>query len=126
MTAVAALGVIFLLFSVNTTLAWSTAVVALVGLFGEMSNSWETLWKQVAGEESVPEGLADAAMLSTRSFALVAQPFVLGMLLNTSSNVAAMIIGALCLACAALFLVTTRKSSIAANGEAAQRQKAAA
>ena len=111
-SAIALLGVVFLLFSVNTTLAWSTAVIALVGLLGKTSDGWKAMWLRSANEADVPAGRAVGAMYTTRSLALVAQPFILSSLLGTTDKLAVIVIGVICLICAGLFFSITRKTSL--------------
>ena len=111
--AVLLLGAVFLLFAVNTTLAWSVAVIAIVAVLCKSSDGWKAMWLKVANEADIPAGKATGAMLATRSLALVAQPFILGALLGATSSFAVIVIGLLCLACAGLFFLTTRRSSLA-------------
>lgn len=108
--AVALLGVVFLLFSVNTTLVWSFAVVALVGLLCKSADAWKVLWLAAADKACVPAGGATGAMFALRSLALVVQPFILAALLGATSSLAVIVIGMLCLVCAGLFFLTTRSS----------------
>lgn len=109
--AVALLGVVFLLFSVNATLVWSIAVVALVGLLCKAADSWKGLWQQAAGDAGVPAGRAVGAMFATRSLALIAQPFILGALLGAADAVAVLVIGVLCVVCAGLFFLVARRKA---------------
>ena len=111
--AIFLLGVVFLLFAVNTTLAWSVAVIAIVAVLCKSSDGWKALWLKAAGEIGVPTGRATSAMFSTRSLALVAQPFILGALLGATSSLAVIAIGLICLACAGLFFLITRRTSLA-------------
>ena len=106
--AILLLGVVFLLFAVNTTLVWSVAVIALVALLCKLSDGWKAIWLQSAGEVGVPAGAATGTMFATRSLALVAQPFILGALLGVPDNVAVIVIGVLCVVCAGLFRLVTR------------------
>lgn len=109
-SALALLGAVFLLFSVNTTLVWSFAVIALVALLCKSTENWKALWMAAAAEADVATGRATSAMFSTRSLALVAQPFILGALLGATDSVAVIVIGVFCLVCAALFTQFTRQS----------------
>lgn len=113
MLAVALLGAVFLLFAVNTTIAWSIAVIALVGLFGKTAEGWKIIWLKAAGEAGVPIGRATSAMFATRSLALIVQPFILGALLGASDSFAVIVIGLICAVCAGLFFLVTRRSSLA-------------
>ena len=112
-TAIGLLGMVFLLFSINATLAWSVAVIALVAFLGKSSDSWKGLWQQAAGAADVPAGQAVGAMFAARSVALVAQPFVMGALLNVADAVAVLILGVFCLLCSVLFFLFTRKTPLA-------------
>ncbi len=105
-------GVVFLLFAVNTTLAWSVAVVVLVALLYKSSDSWKGLWPQAADAVGVAQGPATAALLATRSLMLSVQPFILGALLGATDSVAVIIIGVICAVCAGLFYLTTRHSEL--------------
>ncbi len=107
--SVALLGAVFLLFSFNATLAWSVAVIALVGLLCKTSDAWKSLWLNAASEAGVSAGRATGVMFSVRSLARVAQPFILGGLLGVSGEIAFIAIGAFCVACAGLFFLLTRK-----------------
>ncbi len=108
--AIALLGVVFLLFAVNTTLLWSVAVIAIVAVLCKSSDGWKTMWLKAAGEADVPIGRATGAMFAVRSLALVAQPFILGALLGATDSLAVIVIGLICLACAGLFFGITRRS----------------
>ena len=121
LVAVALMGVVFLLFSVKTTLVWSVAVIALVGLLAKMADGWRGMWVGAAEATGIPAGQASGAMLATRSLALVAQPFILGALLGATDSAAVTVIGALCLLCAVAFFFATRRSFLTSsqNGEEA-------
>lgn len=110
--AIMLLGMVFMLFSVNTTLVWSFAVVALVALFCKLADGWKAIWLASAGEEGVPTGRATGAMFATRSLALVAQPFILGALLGAADSVAVIVIGVFCLLCSATFYLITRNTPL--------------
>ena len=111
--AIALLGVVFLLFAINTTLVWSIAVIALVGLLCKSSDGWKSMWLSAAGEAGVPAGRATGTMVATRSLALVAQPFILGALLGAADSVAVIVIGVFCVICAGLFFLVTRSTTLA-------------
>ncbi|MBQ6391702.1 MAG: hypothetical protein IJH88_08835 [Eggerthellaceae bacterium] len=66
------------------------------------------MWAKAANEADVPAGQATSALFATRGLALVAQPFVLSALLGATDSIAVIVIGAICLACAGLFFLTTR------------------
>ncbi len=106
------IGVVFLLFGINTTLAWSVAVVVLIAVLYKSSEDWKALWPKAASAAGVPAGLATAALLAVRSMALTAQPFILGALLGATDAIAVLIIGGICVACAALFYLTTRHAQL--------------
>ena len=112
--AIALLGVVFLLFSVNTTLVWSIAVVAVVGVLCKSSDGWKAMWLAAAGEAGVSNGRATAAMFAARSLTLIAQPFIMGALLGATDSVAVIVIGAVCVLCDALFALQSRSRRAAA------------
>ncbi len=112
MVAIALLGVVFLLFAVKTTLVWSFAVIALVGVFGKTSDGWKAMWIKGAGSCGVPAGSATSAMYATRSLTLIVQPFVMGALLGATDAVAVIVLGVVCVVCAALFFLVTRRTVI--------------
>ena len=62
---------------------------------------------------NIPAGQAVGAMFAARSVALVAQPFVMGALLNVADAVAVLILGVFCLLCSVLFFLFTRKTPLA-------------
>ena len=111
--AIGLLGAVFLLFSINATLAWSVAVIALVAFLGKSSDSWKGLWQQAAGAVDVPAGQAVGAMFAARSVCMVVQPFVMGALLNVADSVAVIILGVFCVLCSVLFFLFTRKTPLA-------------
>ena len=110
--AIALLGLVFLLFAVKTTLIWSIAVVAIVGVLCKSSDGWKAMWLKAAGDAGVPAGRATGAMFAARSLALIAQPFILGALLGATDAEAVIVIGVICAACALLFFLITRRSSL--------------
>lgn len=110
--AIALLGLVFLLFAVNTTLVWSIAVIALVGVLGKSSDGWKAMWLKSAGDTGVSAGRGTSSMLVTRSFALIVQPFIMGALLGLTDAVAVIVIGLICAACAGLFFLVTRRTSL--------------
>ena len=111
--AIALLGLTFLLFALNTTLVWSIAVIAIVAVLCKSADGWKRMWLATAREAGVPAGRATSAMFATRSLALVAQPFILSALLGATNAVAVIVIGLICAACAGLFFLTTRRTSLA-------------
>ncbi|MBQ9004364.1 MAG: MFS transporter [Eggerthellaceae bacterium] len=108
--AIALLGLVFLLFAVRTTLAWSLVVIPLVALLCKSSDGWKALWLEAAGKAGVAAGRAMGAMFATRSIILIAQPFILGALLGVADSVAIIVIGALCAACSLAFYLATRRA----------------
>ena len=105
-------------FAINTTLVWSVAVIALVAVLAKSSDGWKGLWMKAASDAGVPAGSATGAMFAMRNMALIAQPFILGALLGAADNVAVIIIGVLCAACAGVFFLVTRDTAlnVKANG----------
>ena len=114
--AVGLLGVVFLLFAINTTLAWSVAVIAIVAVLCKATDGWKAMWLKTAGEEGAPAGGATSAMFATRSLALIAQPFILSALLGATDSVAVIVIGVICAVCALAFFFATRHTLLAGNG----------
>ena len=51
-------------------------------------------------------------MFATRSLALIAQPFIMGGLVIAADNVAVILIGLLCLACAGVFFLVSRDKGL--------------
>lgn len=94
------IGLVFLLFSFNTTLVWSVAVVAVLGVLVKASNVWRGLWLGLADREGVPAGPATGTMFAVRSLTLVAQPFVMAALVGANHSNAAVVLGLFCAACA--------------------------
>ena len=103
MLAVMLAGVTLLLFAVNSTLVWSVAVVAIVAVLVKASDGWKLLWFRCVAEADMPMGHALGAMFAIRSFALMVQPFVMGALIGVGYDVAIIVVGVICLACAAPF-----------------------
>ena len=113
--AVACTGAVFLLFSLNTTLGWSVAVIVFVAVLGKFGDGWKGLWLKAASEKALWAGAATGAMFAVRSLALVAQPFIMGALLVAADAVAVIIIGAICAVCALVFYLVTRHTSLASK-----------
>lgn len=114
--SVALLGVVFLLFSLNTSLTWAVVVIALVGVFCKAADAWKALWTRGAQASGIPVGTSTGAMFAMRSVLQIVQPLLLGALLSMSRSVAAIVLGGLCLLCAALFFVNTRRSDLRTKG----------
>ena len=110
--AIALLGLVFLLFAVNTTLMWSIAVIVLVGVFGKSSDGWKAMWLKAAGESGIAAGRAVSAMFATRSLALIIQPFTLSALLGATDSIAVIVIGLVCAISAGLFFLITKRTSL--------------
>jgi len=123
MFAVMLMGATFLLLAINTTLVWCITVVAIVALLGKASDGWKFLWIRSAAQSDMPLGRALGAMFAIRSFALMVQPFIMGALLGIGYGPAVIVVGVICLACAALFsrvahrepLARTEAMQLAAN-----------
>ena len=96
----------------NTTLVWSIAVIALVGLLCKTSDGWKVMWLKAAGEAGVSNGRATSAMFAVRSIALIAQPFIMGALLGATDSTAVIVIGLICAISAALFFLLTRHTTL--------------
>ncbi|MDO4796598.1 MAG: MFS transporter [Coriobacteriales bacterium] len=107
--SIAGLGVVFLCFSLNTTIVWGVVVIALVGLLVKIANAWKPLWITSAGKANVPLGWATGAMFVVRSVARIAKPFILTGLILVGGRLAIIVIGAFCLVCAATLYFVTRK-----------------
>lgn len=114
--AIALIGVVFLLFSLNTTIVWSVAVVALVAVLGKSSDGWKALWLRSADDAGVPPARATGTMFAFRSLTQIAQPFILGALLAATDSVAVIVIGALCSVCAGAFFLATRRTALPDEG----------
>ena len=110
--AVALLGVLFLLFSLNTTMVWAVVVIALVGVFCKSSDGWKAMWLRSAQFCGVPAGQATGLMFAARSVALIIQPMLLGLLLSMRDSVVVIIIGAICVLCAGIFVLMTRRTEL--------------
>ncbi len=110
--AVALLGVVFLLFSLNATIVWAVVVIAIVAVLCKSTDGWKGMWLHAAAASGVPAGSATSALFATHSLSLVLQPFVLGALLAERDGVTVLVIGAVCLACATLFLLLTRRDRL--------------
>ena len=82
---------------------WSVAVVVIVAVLVKASDGWKLLWFRCVAEADMPMGHALGAMFAIRSFALMVQPFVMGALIGVGYDVAIIVVGVICLACAALF-----------------------
>ena len=118
--AIAFLGVVFLLFSVNTTLVWSIAVVAFVGVLCKSSDGWKAMWLKSAEETGITASSATGAMFATRSLALIVQPSILGALVGSTDSEAVIVIGLICVVCAIAFFFLTRRTSLAEPPEPQQ------
>ena len=53
-----------------------------------------------------------SALFALRTLALVVQPLILGSLLGANESMAVIFMGALCVTCADLFFLATRRSSL--------------
>lgn len=115
--AVALLGIVFLLFSFNTTIVWAVVTIALVGLLCKTADAWKALWPRSAHGHGLATGMATGAMFAVRSLLLIVQPLLLGALLSVGDQAAVIVLGCICLACATAFYFTTRHSSIAPQVE---------
>ncbi|MBO7675647.1 MAG: MFS transporter [Atopobiaceae bacterium] len=111
--AIALLGVVFLLFSFNTTLVWAVVTIALVGVLCKSSDGWKAMWPRSAAANGLPAGMATGTMFSVRSILLIVQPLLLGALLNVSNQTAVVVLGVACLLCALAFWLATRRSALA-------------
>jgi len=112
-TAIALLGVVFLLFSFNTTLVWAVVTIALVGVLCKASDGWKAMWQRSAEANELPTGLATGMMFSVRSVLLIVQPLLLGALLSESNRTAVIVLGLVCSLCAVAFYYSTRHSALA-------------
>lgn len=106
--AIGGLGLVFAAFSLNTTVVWGVVVIALVGLLVKAAAVWKPLWIASAEEANVPLGWATGAMFIVRSVARIAKPFILGALI-VSGQPSVVVIGAFCLACAAVLSFRLRR-----------------
>lgn len=107
--ALALLGVVFLLFSINTTVVWSVVVIALVGVLCKTVDGWKGVWLDVAERSGVQAGEATGAMFATRSVILIVQPFILASLLAANDAFIVIVIGAICVAAALAYHLIIRK-----------------
>lgn len=103
------LGIVFVLFSFNTTLVWSIVVVFFVGLLGKLTDGWESLWLAIADEAGVSAAYATSTMLGVRNVAMVLRTFILGVLLGGDDAMPVVVVGFVCVICAALFVPLSRK-----------------
>ncbi len=111
--AIALLGVVFLLFSFNTTLVWAVVTIALVGVLCKAADGWKALWPRSAHAIELTTGLATGVMFSVRSVLLIVQPLVLGTLLSVNGSVAVMALGIVCAVSSAAFYLITRRTALA-------------
>jgi predicted MFS family arabinose efflux permease len=111
--AVALLGVVFLLFSFNTTLVWATVTIALVGMLCKSADGWKAMWPRSAEAIGLTTGIATGLMFSVRSILLIVQPLVLGALLSISDRASVVVLGIVCSICAVAFYRTTKKTALA-------------
>ena len=111
--AVVSLGIVFLLFSFNTTLVWAVVTIVLVGVLCKCADGWKALWPRAAEELGLSTGLATGAMFAVRSILLIVQPLLLGFLLTVSDRMAVVVIGLICSFCAFAFYRTTRRTPLA-------------
>lgn len=111
--AIVGLGIVFLLFSFNTTLVWAVVTIALVGMLCKCSDGWKALWPRTAEELGLSTGLATGAMFAVRSILLIVQPLLLGFLLTASDRMAVIVIGLISSFCAVAFYRTTRQTPLA-------------
>ncbi|MBR3314439.1 MAG: MFS transporter [Atopobiaceae bacterium] len=111
--AVALLGVVFLLFSFNTTLVWAVVTIALVGMLFKATDGWKALWPRSARALGLTTGLTTGVMFAMRSVLLIVQPLVLGTLLSLNSSIAVVVLGIVCSICSATFYLITRHTALA-------------
>ena len=114
--SVALIGVSFMVLSLNTTLAWATAAIAVIGVLSKCSDGWKTLWLRAAKRQSYPRGTTTGMMFAIRSLLLMIQPLCLTFLLSWGEQVALMVLGGLCLAGAIAFAISTKDSEIVPEG----------
>ncbi len=113
LVAVGLLGVVFLLFSFNTTFVWAAVTIALVGLLCKASDGWKAMWPRSAKANGLTTGIATGAMFAVRSMLLIVQPMLLGLLLFIGDRAAVIVLGVICAVCAVAFYYTTRHSAFA-------------
>lgn len=111
--AIALLGVVFLLFSINTSLAWAVTTIAWVGVLCKASDAWKALWVRAGEAVDVPAGIVTGAMFSVRSVLLIVQPLLLSTLLGAGEQQAVIVLGVVCSLSALAFHRTTRNSALA-------------
>lgn len=107
------LGMVFLLFSFNTTLVWAVVTIALVGVLCKASDAWKAMWPRSARTMQLTTGMATGVMFAVRSVLLIVQPLLLGSLLALSEQTAVVVLGVMCSVCCAAFYFTTRDSKLA-------------
>ncbi len=117
LAAVSLLGVVFLLFSFNTTIVWAVVTIALVGLLCKTSDAWKALWPRSAKADGLHTGMAVGAMFGVRSILLIVQPLLLGALLSLGDQSAVIVLGCICSVCAIAFFFVTRKMPLAPESE---------
>ena len=110
--AIVLLGLVFLLFSFNTTLIWAVVSIALVGVFCKASDGWKAMWPRSARSDGLTTGIATGVMFSVRSILLIVQPLVLGLLLTIDSNLTMVVLGFVCLLCSLAFYTTTKRTAL--------------
>lgn len=106
LASIAGLGVVFCAFSLNVTVVWGVVAIALVSLLVKLSNAWKGLWLAEARKAEIHLGWATGTMFIVRSMSSMATPFILGSLLVLDQG-AVIVGGIVCLACAAVFWLTT-------------------
>lgn len=111
--ALSLMGLTFLLFSFNTTLAWAVIVIALVGVLSKTADGWKALWLRSAHAQAFPRGRTTGMMFAVRSVLLTVQPLVLTLLLTRGEHAAIITLGFVCIVCAILFWFTTRNTDLA-------------
>lgn len=111
-TAMALVGLTFLLFAINTTFVWSLVVVVIVGVLCKQSDGWKAMWLHAAKQAGVEASPATGAMFCVRSLALTARPFLLGALLSATNTMAVIVLGALCLVCTGAFYLLSRRTCL--------------
>ena len=114
--SVAIVGLIFLVFSFNSTITWAVVVIALVAVFSKSSDGWKALWLRSAKSRSFPRGRTVGLMFATRSMLLVVQPLILSLLLSAGERVAIISLGIVCVLCAAAFLLASQDTELKPEG----------
>lgn len=115
LVAIGLLGVVFLLFSFNTTFVWAAVTIALVGLLCKASDGWKAMWPRSAKANGLNTGIAISAMFAVRSVLLIVQPMLLGLLLSIGDRTAVIVLGIMCSVCAVAFYHIMRHSALAPN-----------